>query len=104
MDKQCFLTVAPAANLRWKHNGLRHAFISFRLAEVKDVGQVALEAGNSAQMVFRHYPKLVTATQAKAWFSIRPVNQPGGIIPMPAGPPSAATPSPAEPVATTLPT
>jgi integrase len=55
-----------------KQNGLRHSFISYRVADTKNVAQVALEAGNSAQMIFQHYRELVTPRDAKAWFSIVP--------------------------------
>jgi hypothetical protein len=57
---------------KWKQNALRHSFISYRVAEVKDVPRVALEAGNSPAMIFRHYRELVTAEAAGAWFAIRP--------------------------------
>jgi integrase len=56
----------------WKHNALRHSFCSYRLAEVKSAAQVALEAGNSPQMIFQHYRELVTEKSAKAWFGITP--------------------------------
>jgi integrase len=64
---------ANNARLKWKQNGLRHSFISYRLAEIQDVNRVALEAGNSPQMIFRHYRELVTPEQAKTWFAIAPV-------------------------------
>ncbi|MEI6078308.1 MAG: site-specific integrase [Verrucomicrobiota bacterium] len=57
---------------KWKHNALRHSFISYRVAEVKNVAEVALEAGNSPQMIFKHYRELVRPDAAKAWFSIKP--------------------------------
>lgn len=57
----------------WRHNALRHSFCSYRLAEVKSAAQVALEAGNSPQMIFKHYRELVTEEQAKEWFNITPV-------------------------------
>jgi len=60
------------AAFRWKHNALRHSFISYRVADIQNVNQVALEAGNSPQMIFRHYRELVRAADAKAWFAIRP--------------------------------
>jgi integrase len=60
------------SGLRWKCNGLRHSFISYRLAEIQDVNRVALEAGNSPQMIFRHYRELATPDQAKTWFAIVP--------------------------------
>jgi hypothetical protein len=56
----------------WKHNGLRHSFISYRVALVKNVNQVALEAGNSPQVIFSNYRELVTPQDAKAWFAITP--------------------------------
>lgn len=43
----------------WKKNALRHSFISYRVAAIQSVAQVALEAGNSPQMIFRHYRELV---------------------------------------------
>src|SRR5207253_4824252 len=60
------------SGLRWKCNGLRHSFISYRLAEIQDVNRVALEAGNSPQMIFRHYRELATPEQARTWFEIKP--------------------------------
>jgi integrase len=62
-------TVTP---FMWKHNGLRHSFISYRLAATKDMAQVALEAGNSPQMIFQHYRQLVTEAEAIKWFGIQP--------------------------------
>jgi len=60
----------PAVEL--KHNALRHSFISYRVADIQNVAQVALEAGNSPSMIFGHYRELVTAQDAKKWFSILP--------------------------------
>lgn len=56
----------------WKHNGLRHSFISYRVAKTQNVAQVALEAGNSPQMIFRHYRELVRPADAEKWFAISP--------------------------------
>ena len=56
----------------WKHNALRHSFISYRVAEIQNVAQVSLEAGNSPQMIFKHYRELVRPAEAEAWFAIRP--------------------------------
>jgi integrase len=63
---------ANDAKLKWKQNALRHSFISYRLAEIQDVNRVALEAGNSPQIIFRHYRELATPQQAKTWFAIAP--------------------------------
>ena len=58
----------------WKHNALRHSFISYRVAQIKNMAEVALEAGNSPGMIFKHYHELVQPEAAKAWFSITPKN------------------------------
>jgi len=58
--------------IAWKRNALRHSWISYRLAEVKDAARVALEAGNSPNIIFGHYRELVTEAQAGRWFSIFP--------------------------------
>jgi integrase len=64
--------IAKAAGVTWKANGLRHSFISCRLAVVQDVAKVALEAGNSVATIHKSYRELVTPKDGKAWFSIRP--------------------------------
>jgi integrase len=56
----------------WKHNALRHSFISYRVATVKNIAEVSLEAGNSPQMIFQHYREVVDADEAKKWFAIVP--------------------------------
>ncbi len=65
-----------AANLNkdlpWAKNGLRHSYISYRLAVLHDTARVALEAGNSPQVIFGHYRELVTPEAAKAWFEVVP--------------------------------
>jgi integrase len=56
----------------WKQNALRHSFITYRVADTQDINRVALEAGNSPQMIFRHYRELATPEQARNWFAIKP--------------------------------
>jgi integrase len=63
---------ATDAGLAWKANGLRHSFISYRVAAEKDVAAVSLEAGNSPTMIFRHYRELATEAEAREWFSVLP--------------------------------
>jgi integrase len=58
--------------VRLKHNALRHSFISFRVADVQNVAQVAIEAGNSPAVIFSNYRELVTADDARKWFAILP--------------------------------
>jgi hypothetical protein len=64
--------------IAWPHNGLRHSYISYRLAVAKDAAKVALEAGNSPDIIFKHYRELVTEQEANEWFSIMP---PKGWVP-----------------------
>jgi site-specific recombinase XerD len=65
---------AKARQVKWKKNALRHSFISYRVAETQDVAQVALEAGNSPQIIFEHYRELVRLKEAQAWFALTPEN------------------------------
>ena len=55
---------------KWKHNALRHAFGSYRTALTQNVPQVALEMGNSIQMVKRHYLEAKTFDEGLKWFSV----------------------------------
>ncbi len=64
--------LAKRLKIRWPHNALRHSYISYRIAEIKDAARVALEAGNSAEIIFKHYRELVTEQEAQEWFSILP--------------------------------
>jgi integrase len=64
--------LAERAGVEWKHNALRHSFISYRVAITANVAQVSLEAGNSPVMIHRHYRELVGPEEARAWFSIAP--------------------------------
>jgi len=68
--------VAPLARIlgfEWPNNVLRHSFISYRIAIVKSAEQVALEAGNSPTIIFKHYRELATEEQAEEWFGIFPL-------------------------------
>lgn len=58
--------------MTWKRNALRHSWISYRLAVTQNAHQVALEAGNSQQMIFSVYRELCTPDLAREWFSIHP--------------------------------
>ena len=56
----------------WRQNGLRHSYISYRVALTGDVPRTALEAGNSPKIIFRSYREVVDEESAKTWFSINP--------------------------------
>jgi integrase len=67
----------------WKRNGLRHSYISYRVAQTQNVAQVSLEAGNTPQMIFRHYRELVRRGDALKWFRIAPKKKevrPAGVV------------------------
>lgn len=55
-----------------KDNAFRHSYISHRLAQINDIGAVALEAGNSPDVIFKHYRELVGPKEAAAWFGTIP--------------------------------
>lgn len=71
-----------ASGVKWKDNGCRHSYISYRLADTQNAAQVSLEAGNSPGVVFKHYRELVKPDAAKSWFAVAP-EQPAKILPMP---------------------
>jgi integrase len=56
----------------WAMNGLRHSCISYRLAVLHDTARVALESGNSPEVIFGHYRELVTPEEGKAWYEVKP--------------------------------
>jgi len=60
------------AGVRWKSNGLRHSYASYRIAWIQDAAKVSLEMGNSPAMIFKHYRELVTPEAATEWFAISP--------------------------------
>jgi integrase len=66
----------------WRHNALRHSFISYRVAETQNVAQVALEAGNSPKVIFSNYRELVKPAAAVKWFAVEPTT-PANVIAAP---------------------
>jgi len=78
-SKELGITAAKTADeangveaLEWKHNALRHTYISARVAECADVSRVADEAGNSPQIIRTNYLKRMRPTAAAEWFAIAP--------------------------------
>jgi integrase len=67
-------TLAKSLGIQWPHNALRHSYISYRIAVVQSAAQVALEAGNSPTIIFKHYRELVTKDEADKWFGVMPEN------------------------------
>jgi integrase len=67
--------IARDNELTWPHNGLRHSYASYRLAQCKNAAEVSLEMGNSPQMIFRHYRELVSQQEAAKWWKIKLVEK-----------------------------
>ena len=58
----------------WKHNALRHSYISYAMAEIADAYRVAEICGNSASMVKTEYQKLALPSDARKYFGVRPLH------------------------------
>ena len=85
LAKAAGIDLSSALKFVWKHNALRHSFLfSYRLAVIKNAAKVALEAGNSPQMIFSNYRQLVTEAEAARWFGVMPPKQTsaGNVVPL----------------------
>jgi hypothetical protein len=61
----------------WPRNALRHSFISYALAIDHDENRIALESGNTPDVIHTNYRALVTREEAEQFWNIRPlVNTP----------------------------
>lgn len=56
--------------VEWQTDICRHSWISYRLALISDEVRVAREAGNSPDIIYRHYFQLVTRRDALRYVSI----------------------------------
>ena len=99
--------VAPLAALdrlmagtevKLKDNGFRHSYISYRLAQINDTARVALEAGNTPEVIFQHYREVVGPDEAVAWFGVMRAGQTAPSTP-PAEPAAPMADVPAETIA-----
>ena len=66
------IAAAKAADVEWPNNVLRHSYATYRLAQCQDAARVALEMGNSPQMLFSNYRELADEKDASDWFNIVP--------------------------------
>lgn len=66
---------------QWPKNGLRHSFVSYRLAHTKNDAATALECGHSKDVLHQHYKELVRPKEAARYFAIRPSTG-GKVIPI----------------------
>jgi integrase len=65
----------------WPDNALRHSYATYRLAQINDAARIAIEMGNSPQMLFRNYRELADEHDATVWFRIAPVLA-ANVVPM----------------------
>ncbi len=71
--------VAAGAGVKWKHNALRHSFISYRCAVTKNVAQVSYEAANPSAIIHTHYLNARRESEAVAWFGLGPEVRPESV-------------------------
>lgn len=64
----------------WPQNGLRHSFGSYHLARFNNAAALALQMGNSPEMIFKHYRQLVKPKAAEAYWNIMPVSASDGRV------------------------
>jgi integrase len=67
--------VVARSGVKWKRNGLRHSFGSYRMEQTKNEGLVALEMGNSPKVVKDHYFEIVDDRAARDYWSIKPLRR-----------------------------
>lgn len=56
----------------WQDDICRHTFISLRMAMTHDEGLVALEAGNTPDVIHAHYLSMIDDKEMRAMLSVRP--------------------------------
>jgi integrase len=56
----------------WKMDILRHSYGTYRLPILKSADALALEMGNSPEVIFRHYRRPTNEASASAYFDLRP--------------------------------
>lgn len=65
-------TATKAKIAPWKHNALRHSFISYRAAITKDLASLAFDCGTSVTTIKKHYLKPSLKGAAMEYFKILP--------------------------------
>jgi len=65
------LRATKPAGLTWKHNILRHSYVSYH-SELHGVKETSRNAGHSEEVLKGKYEHVVKEKEAKAWFSITP--------------------------------
>lgn len=80
--------LASKVRVEWKRNALRHSFVSYRVADMDNIPQVAMESGHTVRELQTDYLRVVDKEAAKTWFALMPT-APINVVPM-LEPPSSA--------------
>jgi integrase len=72
LERQRLCIQARAGLTPWKNNCLRHSFISYLYALTNDENKTAALAGNSPEIIHRHYRALVSRVDAERYWAIGP--------------------------------
>jgi integrase len=65
--------VREAAEIKdWPDNGMRHSFVSYRLADTGNAAQTALESGHGQAILFSNYREIMKPKDTQRYFSIHP--------------------------------
>lgn len=82
LDQRIQNLAEKAGLTAWKHNGLRHTFVTYHAAAHKDLPRTAYEAGNSVEVIKRHYDGLASEATAKRFWELCPAATTGKIVTM----------------------
>ncbi len=64
----------------WPHDVLRHSYATYHVAAFNDIGKLALQMGNSPQVIHSAYKGLVAKADAERFFALRPAADAAGKI------------------------
>jgi integrase len=71
----------PCSNLQpWANNGLRHSYVSYRMAVNGNPATVAEECGHSVAVMRSNYRELRTKAEGEAWFAVMPPAAYGNVL------------------------
>ncbi|MDF9828102.1 integrase [Ereboglobus sp. PH5-10] len=67
-----YLRIRISKKFNLTHDVLRHTFISMHVAKFRSMGDTALQAGNSEEIIRKHYLDVKSQSEAEVFFSIMP--------------------------------
>lgn len=60
------------AGVKWKHNALRHSFVTYAIHAQGSIHDIAAQCGHSMHIASKHYTSMSTPEIAAEWFNILP--------------------------------